>query len=249
MRPLILSSALGLTLLAGCRSVDVSESPVETPTPYDSGQEEVDSGDPQDTGSPSDTDSPWDTSEPDDTGEVPPEPACDDGLLNGSETDVDCGGDCGPCAVEQSCLDDDDCSDSVCAYQVCSLAARISGTAKAQDAVVGQFAESQRLNRIDYAAPPVVTDFDGSEIALPVSEGRFVSKNLFGTDAGVELRVNGFPMVDATGEVFYQAISPDFFGVPMRFDDSAAALDSLARLEELKLDGQPVEILLIQLPE
>src|SRR5690606_7278964 len=34
---------------------------------------------------------------------------CDDGIRNGGETDVDCGGPCGPCADGQSCRADDDC--------------------------------------------------------------------------------------------------------------------------------------------
>jgi hypothetical protein len=40
---------------------------------------------------------------------------CADGLLNGMETDVDCGGDsCAPCALTQICLNDADCSSGNC---------------------------------------------------------------------------------------------------------------------------------------
>ncbi|MBN2331440.1 MAG: hypothetical protein JXC85_06500, partial [Candidatus Aenigmarchaeota archaeon] len=34
---------------------------------------------------------------------------CSDGMLNGDETDVDCGGSCGGCGLGGSCLADADC--------------------------------------------------------------------------------------------------------------------------------------------
>jgi len=43
------------------------------------------------------------------------DPACTDGLLNSSETDVDCGGpDCAPCSVGATCSVGTDCSEDVC---------------------------------------------------------------------------------------------------------------------------------------
>ncbi|MEM9073647.1 MAG: hypothetical protein AAGE52_34475, partial [Myxococcota bacterium] len=49
---------------------------------------------------------------------------CGDGLRNGAESDVDCGGECGPCADAMHCDDDDDCRsascDEVCAGPTCS---------------------------------------------------------------------------------------------------------------------------------
>jgi hypothetical protein len=36
-------------------------------------------------------------------------PACADGVLNQDETDVDCGGECGPCAAGSACSVPDDC--------------------------------------------------------------------------------------------------------------------------------------------
>ncbi|TNF24739.1 MAG: hypothetical protein EP329_24445, partial [Deltaproteobacteria bacterium] len=42
-------------------------------------------------------------------------PACDDGLKNGNETDVDCGGDtCEPCQVDEGCLVPSDCVTALC---------------------------------------------------------------------------------------------------------------------------------------
>jgi hypothetical protein len=45
----------------------------------------------------------------------PPPAACDDGLKNGDETDVDCGGSCSACIVDQHCGTNDDCTTLVCA--------------------------------------------------------------------------------------------------------------------------------------
>ena len=44
---------------------------------------------------------------------------CKDGLLNGGETDVDCGGYCSPCNVLQRCREDNDCQSNICIGQVC----------------------------------------------------------------------------------------------------------------------------------
>ena len=44
-------------------------------------------------------------------------PACDDGVLNGDETDVDCGGSCAPndlCNTGEGCLANTDCASGVC---------------------------------------------------------------------------------------------------------------------------------------
>ena len=58
--------------------------------------------------------------------EIPPPPpatpTCEDGLLNGDETDVDCGGDlCGPCDQEQRCIGDEDCVSGLCVGALCEL--------------------------------------------------------------------------------------------------------------------------------
>ncbi|MEE2758248.1 MAG: DUF4215 domain-containing protein [Myxococcota bacterium] len=46
---------------------------------------------------------------------------CGDGVINGSETDTDCGGDtCGPCGPSAACLIDQDCQQGRCRAGVCS---------------------------------------------------------------------------------------------------------------------------------
>jgi hypothetical protein len=44
---------------------------------------------------------------------------CDDGTKNGRETDIDCGGNCAPCAQSQHCGVDADCNDGPCTGGVC----------------------------------------------------------------------------------------------------------------------------------
>src|SRR5262245_22406358 len=48
------------------------------------------------------------------------DPTCSDAIQNGNESDVDCGGACGPCADGQSCLGDADCEIGVCSFGVCA---------------------------------------------------------------------------------------------------------------------------------
>ena len=47
-------------------------------------------------------------------------PTCLDGLQNGDETDVDCGGSsCAPCGTGQLCIVDTDCTSAICAGNLC----------------------------------------------------------------------------------------------------------------------------------
>ncbi|MCL2778335.1 MAG: hypothetical protein FWD73_10050 [Polyangiaceae bacterium] len=46
--------------------------------------------------------------------------SCTDGVKDGDETDVDCGGSCSPCAMSQKCATNADCSDGVCVDMQCA---------------------------------------------------------------------------------------------------------------------------------
>jgi len=48
---------------------------------------------------------------------------CDDGVQNGDETDLDCGGSCSPCATGSACVVDADCASASCEAGVCTDAA------------------------------------------------------------------------------------------------------------------------------
>ena len=45
--------------------------------------------------------------------------ACDNGVLDGSETDVDCGGSCSPCGTGDDCSSNADCASGSCSGGVC----------------------------------------------------------------------------------------------------------------------------------
>jgi hypothetical protein len=66
----------------------------------------------------------------------PAVPRCDDGAMNGAETDVDCGGPaCAPCAVGQTCASDADCMTAACISGVCSLVPTVdAGSSVSPDA-------------------------------------------------------------------------------------------------------------------
>jgi len=54
-------------------------------------------------------------------GHCKPAPAsCTDGVKNGDETDVDCGGSCSPCANGTNCLVNSDCQSGVCSGGTCA---------------------------------------------------------------------------------------------------------------------------------
>jgi len=52
---------------------------------------------------------------------TPPPLTCDDGLRNGDETHLDCGGSCPPCADGQGCVDLSDCTSMVCRSGFCLM--------------------------------------------------------------------------------------------------------------------------------
>ncbi|HMI94445.1 MAG TPA: hypothetical protein VK509_23895 [Polyangiales bacterium] len=59
----------------------------------------------------------------DDASCAPPAPRCDDGALNGDESDRDCGGTtCTPCALDAACARDEDCASDVCWTGRCASA-------------------------------------------------------------------------------------------------------------------------------
>ncbi|KIG12265.1 hypothetical protein DB30_01741 [Enhygromyxa salina] len=49
-------------------------------------------------------------------------PSCDDGIVSGVESDVDCGPGCEPCQLGQSCLSNNDCETAGCIDETCRYA-------------------------------------------------------------------------------------------------------------------------------
>lgn len=61
-------------------------------------------------------------------GACPPGPTCTDGVKNGTETDIDCGGGtCPPCGTDKACQAARDCASGVCTNQVCQAATCTDG--------------------------------------------------------------------------------------------------------------------------
>jgi hypothetical protein len=48
-----------------------------------------------------------------------PTPTCSDGIKNGNESDVDCGGSCGRCANGKICISRADCTGALCIGETC----------------------------------------------------------------------------------------------------------------------------------
>lgn len=55
--------------------------------------------------------------------------SCSDVMQNGSETDVDCGGPCSPCALNGRCLTSLDCASGLCSGSRCVAPQRVCGNA------------------------------------------------------------------------------------------------------------------------
>src|SRR3954469_14795809 len=53
----------------------------------------------------------------------PPASTCSDGVQNGDETGVDCGGSCPRCGNGRSCLSRNDCASALCSGRVCASCA------------------------------------------------------------------------------------------------------------------------------
>ncbi|MCB9358624.1 thrombospondin type 3 repeat-containing protein [Candidatus Woesearchaeota archaeon] len=47
-------------------------------------------------------------------------PSCEDDVMNGEETDVDCGGNCGECSLDKKCEVDSDCESNNCESKRCA---------------------------------------------------------------------------------------------------------------------------------
>lgn len=171
-------------------------------------------------------------------------PTCTDGLHNGTETDVDCGGDCGPCDRGQTCADSTDCAATTCVEHVCERALVIRGATKSAGSIVGQYV-GQSLTRVDFAATPTGTNFDGSPIQFAVSTGAFVSSGISSPFSGARVMVDGVELEGPTGNSYYQSIAPSYFGVIFSHTNATAATNSFNTMVAAGLDNQPVEIVII----
>ncbi|HMV69780.1 MAG TPA: lectin-like protein, partial [Myxococcota bacterium] len=172
-------------------------------------------------------------------------PSCSDGVRNGGETDVDCGGDtCGQCERGQTCAETADCDATVCVEHVCERAMVITGTTKASGAIVGQYV-GQSITRVDFASAPTGTDFNGRPIQFAVSTGSFVTSGISSPFTGSRVLVGGIPLEGTTGHSYYQSIAPSYFGVILGHTSPTTATNSFNVMNAAGLDNRPVEIVIV----
>ena len=75
-------------------------------------------------------------------------PRCDDGLVEGGETDVDCGGTaCAPCEGGQRCSADRDCVTNYCAGGICGRASCADGVRNGNECAVDCGGDCEELCR------------------------------------------------------------------------------------------------------
>lgn len=167
---------------------------------------------------------------------------CNDGVLNGFETDLDCGGpECGTCSRGDSCEGDSDCGGSVCFDGTCERVLYVRGTATTEDGAVEVFAE-QNLIRVDFRSQPRVTNYDGTRLDLPVSDGTFVSGGISDILGDAEVTIADVDLPGLNGGMYFQSIAPTYYGVVIRTQDAAAAEASYNALVVERLEGKDVEI-------
>ncbi|PCC67870.1 hypothetical protein SAMN02745121_07906 [Nannocystis exedens] len=134
-------------------------------------------------------------------------PACDDGLQNGGESAVDCGGDCAPCGLGRGCVDDVDCESGECQANQCTAPcpswARQWGSANTDQGrgvavdgdddviVVGSLGSDLSVKKIDVAGTELWADvLDSGEIdhglavAVDAAGNAFVAGTTHGGLAG-----------------------------------------------------------------
>jgi hypothetical protein len=104
-RMLVACGSLVVVWASGCAEPCVDDGLIQDPEA--AGCPGIDGGD---------TDEPDPSTTTDDDVDVSgPEPSCDNGIEDGDETDVDCGGACADqCGTGQGCEDDDDCTTAEC---------------------------------------------------------------------------------------------------------------------------------------
>lgn len=102
-------SSVGFVVLSACLVPNphlVNESEVGTDSPGDTESDE-ESSETEESGSSTET------------GEETAGASCENGQVDGDETDVDCGGSCDPCTPGSGCAVPDDCDSGVCENETC----------------------------------------------------------------------------------------------------------------------------------
>ncbi len=132
------------------------------------------------------------------------DPSCDDGAPSGDQSDVDCGGDCGPCEEGQQCNDGDDCENGICVAGFCGQSfvpdvRTDDPTDVTDDSAVlhGDLRDLGRPEATDHglclgtSADPTTDSADCEHLGAPADEGPF-SATFDGLDQGQLYHVRAF---------------------------------------------------------
>jgi hypothetical protein len=103
-------------------------------------------------------------------------PTCTDGLQNGNETDIDCGGPCAKCAIGDGCSVGADCQSGLCSAGICQAPTCLADDFnRANSATVGNgWLEVGEFTGNDSCGVPVCStqaSIVGSRVALSASVG------------------------------------------------------------------------------
>jgi hypothetical protein len=115
-------------------------------------------------------------------------PSCDDAVRNGGETEVDCGGECEPCADGLACASALDCASQVCAGAGC--APDVSACCQAPSCNDG--VQNGNETATDCGAAPCGTCGVGS----PCTQAGQCASNVCAANACAELCADGVPSGD-----------------------------------------------------
>lgn len=130
-------------------------------------------------------------------------PRCNDGIKNGTETDLDCGGSCGPCDIGKICQRHRDCNGSACVSGACVASA---------GGLTGQYYNGTNFESLAFTRHDRSVDFEwGMDQPLPAVGSDQFSVRWTGkvlppqtatytfrtdTDDGVRLWVNNQLIID-----------------------------------------------------
>jgi hypothetical protein len=87
---------------------------------------------------------------------------CQDGVKNGSESDVDCGGTCPRCAVLKTCASRNDCHTALCSASTCQSCAVAADCGFESDGVTGCFCRDNAQKPGERMCTRQLCDFKGA---------------------------------------------------------------------------------------
>lgn len=228
----LLPTAIVILLVSGCNLQDPNlqdPNAISTPSPD---ADDQDISDAENSQSPDSADD-----------EVEPAPTCEDGMLNGDETDIDCGGpECEPCQEGLACLEAGDCASTFCVDSYCATcdpAATPFGAGEGTEASPFMLCSPSHLEEI--ASSPgshfqLADDIDLTDISFaPIGSA---DAPFTGVLNGADFEIQNFTILSPASDDlgFFYSIGPDALIKNLKF--TAATLKGEAHLGVLAVENQ-----------